>query len=75
MSHILEHKNQHTVTCETGTCREFLRGRGSNVKKGQYEEKIGQKIGYISLLFYMFARSHLQSSNLHLFDQNFNILY
>ncbi len=37
-----------------GMCREFLRGKGSNVKKGQYENKkyiyiyIGQKIGYIT---------------------------
>ncbi len=39
------------------SCREFLRGRGSNEKRGNMRKKIyiGQNIGYITI----YARSHL----------------
>ncbi len=39
---------------DQGRAESSFRGRGSNVKKGQFEgdKNIGQKIGYITILYF-----------------------
>ncbi len=57
------------------TIKGLLRGRGSNVKFGQCKNKLSNYVKSLdTLLFYIFTRSHLWSSSLHLFDKMFNIL-